>query len=250
MRTHLYLLNCLILCLLSPTSHANVVLAGTRLVYPGGEREVTLALANKGTTPALVQSWMDDGANNSTPENSYAPFLIMPPITRIEGQSSQTLRILFNGSTLPDDKESLFFLNVLEIPPVAPDSKNKNNLLLAVQSRIKVFYRPKQVNVAMENAAKNLKWQLIKQGGVWKLNCDNPSPLHISFADIQVIKDGKLFGNKDGTHMVAPGGRMTFELADRSVDSSGKPEGSVQFEYINDYGSLKTVSSQVSQPGI
>lgn len=246
MRKYLCLMNCLIVCLLSPTAYANIVLGGTRLIYPAGEREVTIALANKGTAPALVQSWMDDGANNSTPETSYAPFLIMPPITRIEGQASQTLRILFNGSAPASDKESLFFLNVLEIPPVAPDSKDKNNLLLAVQSRIKVFYRPLTVTVTMETAAKSLEWQLVKQRGEWQLSCYNASPLHISFGAVQVIKDGKNLGNKDGIHMVTPGGRVTFELARQNLDSPGKPEGSVQFEYINDYGSLKTLSSRAS----
>ncbi|MFJ2279739.1 molecular chaperone [Pseudomonas sp. NPDC087803] len=234
----------LIVCLSSPVACANIVLGGTRLIYPAGEREVTIALANKGVTPSLVQSWMDDGATNSTPENSSAPFFVMPPISRIEGQASQTLRILFNGAKLPEDKEAVFYLNVLEIPPVAANSKDKNNLLLAVQSRIKVFYRPEKVKETLEEAAKTLKWHLIKEDGQWKLSCTNNSPLHISFANIQVTKDGGSLGNKEGTHMVAPGKKEVFRLVRQDVVRTGAGDGQVQFEYINDYGALKMLSSQ------
>ena len=245
MRKYLFLISCMAVSLLSSTAHANIVLGGTRLIYPAGEREVTIAVANKGVTPSLVQSWMDDGKTDSTPENSTAPFVIMPPITRIEGQASQTLRILFNGTALPEDKEYLFWLNVLEIPPVAPDAKDKNNLLLAIQSRIKVFYRPRQVTASLHDAAKALKWHLLKEAGQWRLICENDSALHVSFADIQVVQAGKVLGNTDGTHMVAPGGRETFDLSPHPKASAAGREGNVQFEYINDYGALKTLNAEV-----
>lgn len=245
MRLLRLLIGCSLVYLMSFDARANIVLGGTRLIYPGGEREVTLPLSNKGATPALVQSWMDDGATDSTPETSSAPFLIMPPITRIEGQASQTLRILYNGTALPNDRESLFWLNVLEIPPVAAQSKDRNNLLLAIQSRIKVFYRPATVNMPLHEAAQKLTWQWFEEGGKWKLRCRNTSALHISFADIYMSRAGKLFNNKDGIHMVVPGGQEIFELHVQTAPVAGLKDGEVKFDYINDYGALKTLSSHV-----
>ncbi|RDS87163.1 molecular chaperone [Pseudomonas fluorescens] len=244
MRIYRLLIGCLLIYLMSFDARANIVLGGTRLIYPGGEREVTLPLSNKGATPALVQSWMDDGATDSTPENSSAPFLIMPPLTRIEGQASQTLRILFNGTALPPDRESLFWLNVLEVPPVPEKSRNKNNLLLAVQSRIKVFYRPATLRSSLHDAAKHLKWQVFGDGAQLKLRCTNTSPLHVSFADIQVKWAGKTLSNTDGNHMVAPGGEAVFELHPQTARLPELKAQGIQFNYINDYGALKTVNAQ------
>lgn len=245
MRLFRVFIGCLLVYLMSFDARANIVLGGTRLIYPGGEREVTLPLSNKGATPALVQSWMDDGATDSTPETSTAPFLIMPPITRIEGQASQTLRILYNGTPLPQDRESLFWLNVLEIPPVSAQSKDKNNLLLAIQSRIKVFYRPATLRMPLHEAAQQLTWQWFEDNGKWKLRCRNASALHVSFADIYVSRAGKLFSNTEGIHMVTPGDQHVFELHIQATPVPGIKSDEVKFDYINDYGALKAVSSHV-----
>lgn len=48
-------------------------------------------------------------------------------------------------NALPDNKESLFYLNVLDIPPNHPEHDGKNALKFAMQSRIKLFYRPKGI---------------------------------------------------------------------------------------------------------
>lgn len=243
MRLFRLLIGGVLIYLMSVDARANIVLGGTRLIYPGGEREITLPLSNKGATPALVQSWIDDGATGATPENSKVPFLIMPPITRIEGQASQTLRILYNGTALPEDRESLFWLNVLEVPPVTPESKDKNNLLVAIQSRIKVFYRPAKLTTPLHEAAKQLQWQLFNERGKWMLRTHNASGLYISFARVYVARSGKVLSNKDGIYMVAPRAAQTFDL---QVDSAAVPlikDGEVKFDYINDYGALKTVSA-------
>ena len=43
---------------------------------------------------------------------------------------------------LPTNKESIFYLNVLDIPPNSPEQEGKNALKFAMQNRIKLFYRP------------------------------------------------------------------------------------------------------------
>ena len=67
--------------LLLSTGHswANIVINGTRVLYPENNKEVIVQLMNTGDAPALVQSWIDDGDINSTPETANVPFLLSPP---------------------------------------------------------------------------------------------------------------------------------------------------------------------------
>lgn len=46
----------LALCsMIATASHAEIVIHGTRVIYPSDAREVTLQLSNNGSKPALVQ---------------------------------------------------------------------------------------------------------------------------------------------------------------------------------------------------
>ncbi|MGK2643710.1 fimbria/pilus periplasmic chaperone, partial [Escherichia coli] len=45
-------------------------------------------------------------------------------------------------NNLPHNKESLFYLNVLDIPPNNPQNAGKNKIKLALQNRIKLLWRP------------------------------------------------------------------------------------------------------------
>lgn len=61
----------IILIISSKNILANIVLHGTRIIYYEGKANVTVQLTNNGKLPALVQSWIDDGNINSTPEKSH-----------------------------------------------------------------------------------------------------------------------------------------------------------------------------------
>ncbi len=54
--------------------------------------------------------------------------------------------------TLPSDRESLFYYNVREIPP---KTGKANTLQIALQTRIKLFWRPK----ALEKIDMRKPWQ-------------------------------------------------------------------------------------------
>lgn len=113
---------------LTTIGHTEIVLHGTRVVYPSNAREITLQLSNNGTAPSLVQAWIDDGNAKSTPDEANVPFIITPPISRVEATKGQTLRItaLPNSSQLSQQQESIFWLNVLDIPP-KPEGKTQQD---------------------------------------------------------------------------------------------------------------------------
>ena len=132
-------------------SYANVVITGTRVIYPADQKSISVQLTNVGNEPSLVQSWLDKGNISSNPNTESVPFIIAPPVTRVEANAGQTLRINFtNTESLAQDRESLFYFNLLDIPPKPSDSDLQNNpnyLQLAIRSRLKFFYRPSGLQI-------------------------------------------------------------------------------------------------------
>lgn len=215
---------------------AGVVITGTRLIYPANQKEITVKLNNNGTQPALTQSWIDTGSVESTPTSSKAPFLLSPPVARIDPAKGQTLRVLFTGAPLAKDKESVFWLNVLEIPPKPQGSENLNTLQMAFRSRIKLFYRPTGLQGTASEAIEQVQWQLVpaRNGQGIALQAFNPSAFHVSLIELNLVVGTQRERSEDG--MVAPGETRQFLLP----TLKSRPAGTVQVEFsaINDYGAL------------
>ena len=98
-------------------AHADIVIYGTRVIYPADQKEIVVQLMNESTRASLVQSWIDDGDTTLPPEKIDVPFLLTPPVIRVKGNSGQQIKIKKIANNLPNDKESLFYFNVLDIPP-------------------------------------------------------------------------------------------------------------------------------------
>ncbi|MDR6919013.1 fimbrial chaperone protein/chaperone protein EcpD [Pseudomonas sp. 3296] len=207
---------------------ASVVIAGTRVVYNSTEREVTIRLTNEGALPALVQVWLDKGDDKAAPADISVPFTVAPPVTRIDSGKGQTLRIFYTKEPLPQDKESVFWLNVLEIPPEGNAQLNK--LQLAFRSRIKFFYRPADLTGTAQEAPAKIEWRLLQDGKHVELR--NPTPYFVSFAAFEVDTKGKASKFDDGG-MVGPGETKAFLLHSQVVPSSGLK---IRYHAISDFG--------------
>ncbi|MDR3427334.1 MULTISPECIES: fimbrial biogenesis chaperone [Silvimonas] len=220
-------------------ANASVVIGGTRVVYNAADHEETLKITNKGKLPALTQTWVDSGDAQVSPTNTAVPFTITPPVSRIDPDKMQTLRIFYTGEPLPQDKESVFWLNVLEIPP-APDSAKadqkteQNYLQMAVHSRIKLFYRPKDLKGAADEAPAKVKWQLVKDGAGQALEAYNPTPYHVSLAGVEA-RSGKAHASFEEGGMIAPGATQRFALKGTITPTA---DASVHYRAINDFGGV------------
>ncbi|MFK2932005.1 fimbria/pilus periplasmic chaperone [Dyella agri] len=227
-------------------ARANVVIHGTRVVYPGKAREVIIQLSNHGTSPSLVQAWLDNGDAKMTPDESNAPFALTPPVFRLNPNKGQALRLMYTGRPLPKDRESLFWLNMLEVPPMPAGSTGKNYLQLAFRSRIKVFFRPPGLPGQANEAPAKLHWHVVpsSDGKGLGLECDNPTPYYVSFSRVGVTVDGRPYAFDKGG-MVAPAAKAFFPLAGLS---SLPPAGTeVDFTSINDYGGDKPRKSTLER---
>jgi len=145
------------------------------------------------------------------------------------------LRITYTGAALPKDKESVFWLNVLDVPP-APHASNEpsNYLQVAVRSRLKLFYRPVGLKGTPELAAEQLSWQLLPRDGQpgYILRASNHSAFFVSLAGAML--NGERDSYKTPGGMVDPEGYADFALE----GMTSRPDGvlKVDFESINDYG--------------
>lgn len=76
------------------TAHANnIIVNGTRFIYSEDSAEITIQMTNTGNYPSLAQVWLDEGNPEKLPEEISTPFIISPPIARVDAGNGQSLRI-------------------------------------------------------------------------------------------------------------------------------------------------------------
>lgn len=198
----------------STAAYAGVVIGGTRLIYDGAQKESTISVTNPDKSPYLIQSWVEQ--ENSTQK---APFIVTPPLFRLDGDSQNVLRVIRTGNKLSEQKESLYWLNIKAIPS-AP--KGENTLQIAIKTRIKLIYRPASLkNGNPEKVANTLQF---KKSGK-SLVVVNPTPYYMNFQYLNV--NGKEL--KEVTY-ISPQSVQRYDI-------SGQTPKTITWKIINDYGS-------------
>lgn len=196
-----------------------IVLGATRVVYSGDAKEASLTVDNHSSKQYfLVQSWVDDKDGNKK-----VPFSITPPLFRLNANKENMLRIMKTDGQLPNDRESVYWINVKAIPPAPEAGESQNVLQLAIKTRIKLFYRPADLPGKVEESPKALQWSV--QGG--ELIAKNPTAYSVTLDSVTLsgseIKNVNLVMPKSEAHFKLPGGLK------------GKQ---VVFTTINDYGGV------------
>ncbi|EMK7724348.1 TPA: molecular chaperone [Yersinia enterocolitica] len=213
-------------------TQASVVMTGTRIIYPEGTREKVLQLSNKDDHPNLVQLWMDDGNNQSSSSKSDVPFTLTPQIFRMEAKSGQVVRLSYIERNLPKDRESVFYLNFLQIPALKKaDTQPENKLVLIVNNRLKVFYRPAALKENVDTLGAKVRVTLESTNGD-KIKIHNPTAYYISLRDAKLVSDGKTISFATN-EMFAP--NSTTDLALPAGVKAKKGE-LLTLNVVNDYG--------------
>lgn len=215
-------------------AQASIVIASTRVIYPANEREMTVKLTNEGTTPVLAQCWLDTGDLVESPSKIRVPFTLTPPLVRMDAGKSQTLRLTYTKEPLPKDRESLFWLNVLEVPPKAKNAGEGNTLQMAFRTRIKVLFRPQGLPGDADNAPAQTRWTLVRavDGNGYALKASNPTAYYVNLGKIALAVGGKTIDAGNG--YVTPMSSATFPLKD--LKAAPGVDAEVAYTAINDYG--------------
>ena len=174
----------------------------TRLIYPAESKQITLSVQNSGDNNSyLIQSWVDD----SKTEKKSQDFVITPPLFMLPTRKEASLRIMFLGKTnLPTDRETLYWMNALQ---------------LALQNKIKLFYRPENLPVQPGKARNMLRFKYEGK----QLKVINPSPYYLTLTGIKVQ------GSKLPNMFVPP-------KSDITVSSPVTLAGEITYQTINDFG--------------
>ncbi|RJT51761.1 fimbrial chaperone protein StbB [Rahnella variigena] len=218
----------------SATSYASVIMTGNRIVYPSDNQSVNVEFSNKDIIPYAVQTWLDDGDVNSTALTAKAPFIASPSLFKIASNSGQVLRISFTGSKkLPQDRESVFYFNFLQIPPFnagGEETRNKNKMLVMLKNRVKVFYRPAAIASRIGNLPDQIKLISTAQSGGTSLQLKNDSPFFVSIASIKIKQGAKLY--TQSADMLPPFSQQSVTFKKLQLQKND----TAVIDYINDQG--------------
>ncbi|WP_420543030.1 fimbria/pilus periplasmic chaperone [Serratia bockelmannii] len=218
---------------LAPTAQAAIALDRTRVIFDGSVQSVSLSVSNQNKQlPYLAQGWLEDEQGNKI----QSPLTVLPPVQRIEpGKPSQVkIQALPAAKLLPQDRETLYYFNLREIPP---KSNKPNSLQIALQTRIKLFYRPAAIAPERNAAPWQEQLTLSKQGDKYIVN--NPTPYYVTIVDAASRK-GMEGAKGFEPFMVPPKGNVPLTI------SAGSVGGSPVLTYINDYGGRPQLSFSCS----
>lgn len=229
--------------LFAGVAQASVVIDATRVVYPAGRKEVSVLLRNTGDAPALVQAWIDTGDSQSRPGDTKSPFVLTPPLFRIDPAKGQTLRVIHSGEVQAADRETVFWLNVLDIPPRAPaDPAAPNRLEMAFRHRLKILYRPQNLPGKAADAARAVTWAIVRQDGRTAVQASNPTPFHVSYASAEVTVGGTALAAE--TDMLPPFATRQFRLPSTAPRASGPV--TVEYGFVDDFGAVISGTATVA----
>ncbi|TCM69082.1 fimbrial chaperone protein [Acinetobacter calcoaceticus] len=231
MRIHHHLFALIASALCTQTILAGVTITGTRIVFPSNQNTVTVQLNNAADKPALVQAWLDDGDENDIPDADKIPFILTPPLTKVEANKGQMLRIISKGTEqLAKDRESLFWFNILDIPSSElkdSELEETNKLQVSIRSRIKLFYRPHQLKISPDKAMNNVQFAYSKSAQT--IHIKNPSPYYMSFWDLTINPEKEKIEYTENL-MIAPFSTEKIKLSNPTIPTQ------VKYNLINDFG--------------
>jgi fimbrial chaperone protein len=157
-------------------AEAGVALGATRVIYPAGQKQVQLAVTNNDDNSTyLIQSWVEnaDGQKDGR-------FVITPPLFAMQGKREYAAHNRCDQRQLPQDRESLFWMNVKAIPSMDKSKLSDNTLQLAIISRIKLYYRPGKLALSPDQAAEKLTFRRSAN----TLTLINPTPYYLTVTEL------------------------------------------------------------------
>lgn len=219
------------LCCVSVSANATgISLGGTRLIFNGGKDTASMSVTNSSDQDVwLMRFWVSPYDVNEVRESGEAktPFIVTPPLYRLDPQSALQLRVNRVGDGLPEDRESVFYLNSLAIPPKKGEKGYEkavqSGVQFAVNTRIKLFYRPAALNdKAVINTLPSKLMINANEGGVM---VKNPTPYYITL--VQLLNNGKVLKTDKDT-MIAPYGTLSLP--------TGQAHGRLSYQTVDDNG--------------
>ncbi|WP_267478658.1 molecular chaperone [Photorhabdus laumondii] len=222
-------------CPITSTQAERVGIDATRIIYRADSYAATALLRNSSKEAVyLMQVTV-----SSIPDGSKtAPFLVTPPLFRMEPGSQNQVRIIKTGQALPADRESLFWFTAQAIPLSTESnnlsSKQSSGGVQVLANTIKLMYRPSGLPVAPEKGFGALRFKTTAEG----ITITNPSPYYITFTSLKVGGQ-ELMTKQQKENMVSPFSTLFLPL--KGVHYPAK----VSWTVINDLGGGSTYQGEI-----
>lgn len=212
---------------LSFASQATVQLSANRLFYSAKNQDVNITVKNVEDREYLVQSWVDAKGNPELEHHAKLPFIVSPPLFHMANKSEAVVQMMYSGEGLPTDRESLVWLDVKAIPAMTDGEKKvKTKVMVAVLTRIKVFYRPENLPGNATDAIAALSWKKEANNTV---TVKNDSPYYVVMNKVKINDDEVKVSIEDNNTVVAPHGSKTYPV------KTAKAGTKVTWSAINEY---------------
>ncbi|WP_025155091.1 fimbrial biogenesis chaperone [Morganella morganii] len=232
--------------MLSPVSAAlaaegGLRLAQTRIIFNADNKNAGAVIKNNGQQVYLIKAAVMNTPEGNNPALPAAPFMVTPPMFRLEKESQSTALIVRNGTTqLPADRESVFWLSFLAIPSVSkngetPDNMTSAQVSVGIRNVIKLFYRPAGLSPSFEQAQEKLTFR--REGRSVSVN--NPTPYYLTLGALSF--NGRDVSLQDNNPMIAPFSSAIFP-AEGAVSQ-------VQWAVITDYGDMGQIHTAAVSSG-
>lgn len=199
---------------------ASLSLDKTRYIFNGENDSLTITITNNSKEHTFGgQAWVDNIVENDT----RPTFVVTPSFFKVTADGKQTLRVIKASDHLPNNKESVYWLNLQDIPPALKGS----GLAIALRTKVKLFYRPK----SLANGRKGAEEGISLQNRSGKTLLVNTTPYIFA---INALFDDK--GNKLNVSNETAQQLLMFMPGDEIDVSKLKV---TKVESVDDYGDLK-----------
>lgn len=216
-------------------------LAQTRVIFNADNKNANAAIKNNGQQVYLIKAAVMNTPEGNNPALPAAPFMVTPPMFRLEKESQSTALIVRNGTAqLPADRESVFWLSFLAIPAVSkngntPDNMTSAQVSVGIRNVIKLFYRPAGLSPSFERAQEKLTFRREGQ----RVSVNNPTPYYLTLAALSF--NGRDVSLQDHNPMIAPFASAVFP-AEGAVSQA-------QWAVITDYGDMGQIHTAAVSSG-
>ncbi|WP_413283745.1 fimbria/pilus periplasmic chaperone [Vibrio sp. MA40-2] len=167
---------------------AEVNIDKTRLIINANDRFAELSLVNSAEYPTAIQLWTDAGNILAYPSEELTPVFVLPPIFKLEPGEIRQIKVMLNRSDLKDvTSESLFWLNILQVPqdinPQGMDNEdNVAKVTLPLRYRLKILVRPNGVQKPSDTDYQDINFKIVGN----QLHISNQTHWHMNFLSIQI----------------------------------------------------------------
>lgn len=220
----------ILLFFISTYATSSINIDRSRIIINADDKRSSFSLVSSDETPTLIQMWIDNGDPSVSPENIATPIIITRPVFKINpGQVYSTDLLVVSRDNLPKDRESMFFLNIFQIPSTKKTNianLKKQDITVFLRLRVKAFVRPNGVGPINKEELNKIEFKIERLANDSYLSISNPTPWNVTMLDLKSAKVSIL-----QNLVLEPKSNKKIKLSSDKINADN-----ISFYVLNDFG--------------